>query len=226
MPLVTGRNACPTVNLPQESTSTSPRRKLRLSFSLLSFLLATGLILAVISHVRTSLLLENYREKSDELEIESHERIAVRRMKYTNHCIWRWRVFLPEGRHFYLNAATKGVRDDKLPPAEQRRMFDGFGQVIVDVYARDMGLAGIYDVTIMTGGEGPGSGSVTARAATLQPTLPNYLLGFEELAQDRTLSFAADEPVVLLRGWNTGTREQVPADAAREPGIIIWIDDG
>ncbi len=197
-----------------------------MSFSLLSFLLATGLILAVISHVRTSLLLENYREKSDELEIESHERIAVRRMKYSNHCIWRWRVFLPEGRHFYLNAATKGVRDDKLPPAEQRRMFDAFGQVIVDVHARDMGLAGIYDVTIMTGGEGAGSGSVTTRAATLKLADGSYLLGFEELAQDRTLSFAADEPVVLLRGWNVVSRTQVPEDLASEPGIIIWIDDG
>ena len=103
-------------------------------------------------------------------------------------------------------------------------MFDASGQVIVDVYARDMGLAGIYDVTIMTGGEGPGSGSVTTRAATLNGG--SYLLGFEELAQDRTLSFSADEPAVLLRGWNTGTREQVPADAASEPGIILWIDDG
>jgi hypothetical protein len=214
------------VNLPPKPAATVPRRKLPLSFSLLSFLLATGLILAVVSHVRTSLLLENYREKSDELEIESPERIHVRRMKYSNHCIWRWRVFLPEGRHFYLNAATKGVRDGKLPPAEQRRLFDAAGQVIVDVYARDMGLAGIYDVTIMTGGEGPGSGSVTTRAATLQPTLGSYLLGFEELAQDRTLSFAAGEPVVLLRGWNTGTREQVPQDTASEPGIILWIDDG
>ena len=209
-----------------EPTTTPARRKLRLSFSLLSFLLATGLVLAVVSHVRTSLILENYREKSDELEIESQERIHVRRMKYTNHCIWRWRVFLPEGRHFYLNAATKGVRDDKLPPVQTRRLFDASGQVIVDVYARDMGLAGIYDVTIMTGGEGPGSGSVTTRAATLEPAASSYLLGFEELAQDRTLSFAADEPVVLLRGWNTGTREQVPEDTASEPGIILWIDDG
>ena len=130
------------------------------------------------------------------------------------------------GRQFFLNAATKGVRDGKLPPVNQRRLFDATGQTIVDVYARDMGLAGIYDVTIMTGGEGPGSGSVTTRAATLQPAVGSYLLGFEELAQDRTLSFAADEPVVLLRGWNTGTREQVPADAANEPGIILWIDDG
>jgi hypothetical protein len=218
--------AVPLVNLPPEPAATRPPRKLRLSFSLLSFLLATGLILAVVSHVRTSMLLENYREKSDELEIESPERIYVRRMKYSNHCIWRWRVFLPEGRHFCLNAATKGPRDDKLPPAEQRRLFDAVGQVIVDVYARDMGLAGIYDVTIMTGGEGPGSGSVTTRAATLEPTLGSYLLGFEELAQDRTHSFAQDEPVVLLRGWNTGTREQVPQDPASEPGIIIWIDDG
>jgi hypothetical protein len=216
----------PPVNLPQEPAATTPRRKLRLSFSLLSFLLATGLILAIVSHVRTSILLENYREKSDELEIESDARIYVRRMKYTNRCIWRWRVFLPEGRQFFLNAATKGVRDDKLPPVETRRLFDGSGQVIVDVYARDMGLAGIYDVTIMYGG--PGNGTVTTRAATLQPSLAagNYLLGFEELAQDRTLSFAADEPAVLLRGWNTGTREQVPEDAASEPGIVIWIDDG
>ena len=214
------------VNMPQETAATAPRRKLRWSFSLLTFFLATGLVLAVISHVRTSMLLENYREKSDELEIESPERIYVRRMKYSNHVVWRWRVFLPEGRHFFLNTATKGVRDDKLPPCDQRRLFDASGQVIVDVYARDMGLAGIYDVTIMYGGEGPGSGSVTTRAATLQPTVGSYLLGFEELAQDRTLSFAADEPVILLRGWNTGTREQVPADTANEPGIVIWIDDG
>ncbi|HZN36254.1 MAG TPA: hypothetical protein VFB80_20640, partial [Pirellulaceae bacterium] len=43
-------------------------QKSRWSFSLLTLLLATGLIMAVISHVRTSRILENYREKSDDLE--------------------------------------------------------------------------------------------------------------------------------------------------------------
>ena len=41
------------------------------------------------------------REKSDELEIESPQRIHVRRMKYSNHGIWRWRVFLPEVANFF-----------------------------------------------------------------------------------------------------------------------------
>lgn len=43
------------------------------------------------------------------------------------------------------------------------------------------------------------------------------------LAQDRTLSFAPDEPVVLFRDRNHGA-PQNPADPSAEPGITIWIE--
>src|SRR5262245_54993868 len=79
-----------------QSAAGAPPRTSRWSFSLLTLLLATGLVMAVISHVRTSQLLEHYRKKSDALEIEAPRRIHVRRMNHTNHNVWRWRVFLPE----------------------------------------------------------------------------------------------------------------------------------
>lgn len=202
-----------------EPATTRPRRKLRFSFSLLTFLLVISLILTVISHVRTSRLLENYRESSDELEIESHERIHVRRMKLTNHVVWRWRVFLPEGQTFCLRTATKGVRDDKLPSPETGRLFDASGEVFVDVFAHHVNGEWWYHVTIMTGYGG--GGSVTTVAAQLKLAADNYPFAFEELAKERTQSFAVGQPVVLLRGWNAFARH---ADPASEPGIIVWIE--
>ena len=194
------------------------------SFSLLTLFLATGLTMAVISHVRTSRLLESYREKSDELEIESPGRIYVRRMQHTNHNLWRWRVHLPEGQFFLLNVASKGVSGGKLPQPEQRRRFDAYGEVIVDVFAADMingtPYDNVYVVTIMK--ESPGGGSVTTRAFNVDVPGSNFMLAFEETATGRTLSFAPNEPVVLFRGVNHGT-PQSPADPSAEPGILLWI---
>lgn len=82
-------------------------------------------------------ILQNYRAKSDELEIGSPRRIHVRRLHHSNHSVWRWRVFLPEGQFYYLHVATKGAMDDKLPPPDQSGMFDGYGEVIVNVFAAD-----------------------------------------------------------------------------------------
>ena len=211
---------------PQSAAAAPPKRS-RWSFSLLTLLLATGLIVAVISHVRTSRILESYRDKSDDLEIESPRRIHVRRMKHTNHVVWRWRVFLPEGRHYFLNVATKGVTGDKLPPPDTRRMFDAHGEVIVDVFAADM-ISGtpydnVYVVTIMTGFAG--GGSVTTRAFHVDVPGSNFMLAYEETATGRTLSFAEDEPVVLFRGINHGS-PQSPGDPSAEPGIILWIEQG
>lgn len=170
-------------------------------------------------------ILQNYRAKSDELEIGSPRRIHVRRLHHSNHSVWRWRVFLPEGQFYYLHVATKGAMDDKLPPPDQSRMFDAYGEVIVDVFAADSINGTPYDhkyvVTIMK--EDPGGGSVTTRAAQVDLAGSNYLLAYEELAKDRTLSFAPDEPVVLFRGTNHGA-PQSPADPSAEPGIIIWIE--
>jgi hypothetical protein len=209
---------------PQSAPAAPPKRS-RWSFSLLTLLLATGLVMAVISHVRTSRILEDYRAKSDELEIESPRRIHVRRMNHTNHNVWRWRVFLPEGYHFFLNVATKAVSEDKLPPIETRRMFDAYGEVIVDVFAADMingtPYDNVYVVTIMS--DFAGGGSVTTRAFHVDVPGSNFMLAYEETAVGRTLSFAPDEPVVLFRGVNHGT-PQSPTDPSAEPGIILWIE--
>jgi len=207
-----------------QSVVAVPPKKSRWSFSLLTLLLATGLVMAVISHVRTSRILENYRAKSDELEIESYSRIHVRRLHHSNHFVWRWRVFLPEGQFYNLHLATKGVAQSKLPPSEHSFRFNASGETIVDVFAADM-ISGtpydhVYVVTIMKEG---GGGSVIQRAAHLDVPGNNFLLAYEETAQDRTLSFAPDEPVVLLRGTNPST-PQSPADPSAEPGILIWIE--
>lgn len=201
-----------------------PQKRSRWSFSLLTLFLATGLIMAVISHVRTSRLLENYREKSDELEIESPRRIYVRRMHHSNPNVRRWRVFLPEGQFFLLNVATKGAGGSKLPAPEQRRRFDAYGEVIVDVFAADMinGTAfdNVFVVTIMK--ESPGGGSVTTTAFRADVPGSNFLLACDETATGRTLSFAASEPVVLFRGTNASPPSGPNAPPA-EPGIILWI---
>ena len=201
-------------------------RKWRWSFSLLTLFLATGLLLAVISHVRTSLRLEDYRKKSDAIELQSPRRIHVRRMNQTNNLVWRWRVFLPEGYHFFLNVATKGISDDKLPEIDTRRMFDAHGEVIVDVFATDMINGGSpydhhYVVTIMS--YSSGGGSVTTTAARVDLAGSNYLLAYEETAINRTLSFAPDEPVILFRAKNPGP-PQSPNDPSAEPGLLIWIN--
>jgi len=181
--------------------------------------------MAVISHVRTSRMLEDYRAKSDALEIESPRRIHVRRMNHTNHNVWRWRVFLPEGYHFFLNVATKGVAGGKPPPCETRRMFDAYGELVVDVFAADMingtPYDNVYVVTIMS--DFAGGGSVTTRAFHVDVPGSNFMLAYDETAVGRTLSFAPDEPVVLFRGINHGT-PQSPADPSAEPGIILWIN--
>jgi hypothetical protein len=199
----------------------------RWSFSLLSLLLATGLLLAVISHVRTSRQLEDYRAKSDALEIESPQRIHVRRMNHTNLTLWRWRVFLPEGQRYFLNVATRGVMDDKIPPPDHRRMFDAYGEVIVDVFAADSINGTPYDhkyvVTIMS--DFAAGGSVTTRAFHVDVPGSNFMLSFEETATSRTLSFAPDEPVILFRGRNHGP-PQNPTDPSAEPGIVLWIEQG
>ena len=206
------------------SSAPAPRKS-RWSFSLLSLLLATGLVLAVVSHVRTSLRLEELRKTSDALEIASPRRIHVRRMNNTNHVLWRWRIFLSEGYHFYLHSATKGARDTKLPPPENSRMFDAHGEVIVDVFAADTMTGDLtnrsYIVTIMT--DFAGGGSVTTRAPNVQPAPGHYLLDYDELAAGRTLSFDVDEPVVLIRGWKSFPPETPPAGPT-EPGIILWIE--
>ncbi len=215
----------PATIVPPAAAAAPPKRS-RWSFSLLSLLLATGLVLAVISHVRTSLTLENYRQKSDALEIESPRRIYVRRMNQTNHAVWRWRVFLPEGYHFYLHSAAKGARDTRLPPPEHSRMFDAHGEVIVDVFASDTMTGDPYDrsyvVTIMT--DFAGGGSVTTRGPKVEPAPGHYLLDYDELAAGRTLSFDLGEPVVLLRGWKSFPQENPPPDPASEPGIVLWIE--
>ncbi len=207
------------------SISAAPPKRSRWSFSLLTLFLLTGLIMAVISHVRTSRILEDYRAKSDALEISSPRRIYVRRMNNTNHNLWRWRVFLPEGQHYFLNVATKGVSGDKLPPIDQRRMFDAYGEVIVDVFSADMINGTPYDnqyvVTIMT--DFAGGGSVTTRAFHVDVPGSNFMLAYDETAVGRTLSFAPDEPVVLFRGVNHGP-PQSPNDPSAEPGIILWIE--
>ena len=207
------------------SDATTPPKRSRWSFSLLTLLLATGLIMAVISHVRTSRILEDYRAKSDALEISSPRRIHVRRMNHTNHNVWRWRVYLPEGYHFFLNVATKGASGEKLPEIETRRMFDGYGEVIVDVFAADMINGTPYDhqYVVMIMYESPGGGSVTTRAFNADVPGSNFMLAFEETAVGRTLSFDVDEPVVLFRGINHGTL-QSPNDPSAEPGIILWIE--
>jgi len=202
----------------------APPKKSRWSFSLLTLFLATGLIMAVVSHVRTSRLLESYREKSDELEIESPRRIHVRRMNHTNPNVRRWRVFLPEGQFFLLNVATKGADGSKLPQPEQRRRFDAYGEVIVDVFAADMinGTAfdNVFVVTIMN--ESPGGGSVTTTAFRVDVPGSNFLLAFDETATGRTFHFAPNEPVVLLRGTNA-SQPRSPNDPSAEPGLILWI---
>ena len=208
-----------------QSAAAAPPRKSRWSFSLLTLLLATGLMMAVISHVRTSRILEDYRAKSDALEVSSPRRIHVRRMNHTNHNVWRWRVFLPEGQHYFLNVATKGIAGDKLPPPDTRRMFDAYGEVIVDVFAADM-ISGtpydnVYVVMIMT--DFANGGSVTTRAFHVDVPGSNFMLAYDETAVGRTLSFAPDEPVVLFRGTNHGT-PQSPSDPSAEPGIILWIN--
>ena len=207
------------------STVAATRRRSRWSFSLLTLFLLTGLIMAVISHVRTSRRLEDYRAKSDALEIESPRRIHVRRMNNTNHNLWRWRVFLPDGQHYFLNVATKGVSGDKLPPIDQRRMFDAHGEVIVDVFAADMINGTPYDnqyvVMIMT--DFAGGGSVTTRALDVDVPGSNFMLAYDETAVGQTLSFAPNEPVVLFRGINHGT-PQSPDNPSAEPGIILWIE--
>jgi hypothetical protein len=169
--------------------------------------------------------LDDYRAKSDALEIESLRRIHVRRMNHTNHNVWRWRVFLPEGHHFFLNVATKGVNGDKLPPIEVRRMFDGYGEVFVDVFAADMINGTPYDnqYVVMIMYESPGGGSVTTRAFHVDVPGSNSMLAYEEAAVGRTLSFAPDEPVVLFRGINHGP-PQSPNDPSAEPGILLWIN--
>ena len=207
------------------STPASPPKRSRWSFSLLTLFLLTGLIMAVISHVRTSRILEDYRAKSDALEISSPRRIFVRRMNNTNHNLWRWRVFLPEGYHFFLNVASKGVAGDKPPPCETRRMFDAYGEVFVDVFAADMINGTPYDnvYVVMIMYESPGGGSVTTRAFHVDVPGSNFMLAYEETAMGRTLSFAPDEPVVLFRGINHGP-PQNPDRPSDEPGIILWID--
>jgi hypothetical protein len=197
----------------------SPARKWRWSFSLLTLLLATGMILAVISHVRTSLELEKYRQKSDAVEVADPRRIYVRRMNNTNQVLWRWRIFLPEGYHFYLHAATRGVSGKEPPPAEHSRMFDAHGEVIVDVMA-DLATGNPYQrtyvVTIMT--DFAKGGSVTTRAAKVDLPAGNYLLNFEEeLAAGRTLSFGPSDPVILLRAT------RAPPDPPANSGFILWI---
>jgi hypothetical protein len=181
--------------------------------------------MAVISHIRTSRILQKYQEKSDKLLIESPSRIHVRRLNHSNHNVWRWRVHLPEGYHFFLNVAGTGAAGNNPPEPEQRRMFDAYGEIIVDVFAADNMSGPPYEhryvVTIMK--ETPGGGSVTTRALDIDLPGSNFLLAYEETATGRTLSFDANEPVVLFRGTK-GPSQQKPANPAAEPGIILWIE--
>ncbi len=223
------------------------RRRFSLRFSLWTLFVLALLISLVISNLMTSWHLrrsqemiaqkeaeidmhlteiEHYQDKLGMLRIKDQAKTHIIAVEMLQDMVWRWRIFVPEGKEYLINTVVGEIPPNDYPPAHQfERLESGETQLTISFLHDAQGEWKAK--TEMTGDSGAASMSFklpeekmawygSSGTATSNVFRPSYGQKLIEVTQPIQL--------IRLRKWfrqeaGTTTDRTQPAN-----GILVWLE--
>jgi len=202
-------------------------------FSLRGLILATALICAVVSHVRTSLRLRETEQEATRLRNELGyltitdanrvHAIAIGADESWAKKQWQWKLHLPEGRRFHICCMTSDLPQQGVPDYHPT-LSDVQGDLKLTVSAvRDPKGEWKLVVNCDTGA------NLTSPIVNPAWLEQNASANWNVAGQRSTESVAPGKPLVLLRLRRAKTLTMpaggVTVDPKPTDGILVWVLD-